>query len=74
MFREEPPNKLLQLAGMESAAYERPLKQLKLTTLEQRRKIGDMIEVYRLMTGKENVEYQKSSRKPGVYITCEGTP
>ena len=51
------------VAGMARAAYEKRLKQLKLTTLEQRRKRGDMIEVYRLMTGEENVEYQKFFEK-----------
>ena len=51
------------VAGMERAAYERRLKQLKLNALEQRRKRGDMIEVHRLMTGKENIEYQKFVEK-----------
>ena len=36
---------------------------MKLTTLEQRRKRGDLIEVYRLMTGTDNKEYQKFVEK-----------
>ena len=36
--------------------YETRLKELDLTTLEQRRKRGDLIEVFKLMHGLENVD------------------
>jgi len=44
-------------------SYEERLKALRLTTLEQRRKRGDLIEVYKLMTGKEKVDYQQFFHK-----------
>jgi hypothetical protein len=33
------------------------LNRLGLTTLEARRQRGDLIEVYKILTGKENIEY-----------------
>ena len=33
------------------------LEALKLTSLEKRRLRGDLIEVFRLVTGKENIDY-----------------
>ena len=39
--------------------YEERLKRLGLTTLEERRVRGDMIETYKIMTGKENVDRDK---------------
>jgi hypothetical protein len=45
--------------GLERETYEERLQQLGFATLEKRRKRGDMIEVYRLMTGKERIQYQQ---------------
>ena len=42
--------------------YEERLKRLGLTTLEERRVRGDMIETYKIITGKENVD-------PGKFFT-----
>ena len=39
--------------------YEERLKRLGLTTLEERRIRGDMIETYKIMTGKENINREK---------------
>ena len=36
--------------------YEQRLKRLKLTTLEKRRQHGDLIEAYKILTGKERVD------------------
>ena len=36
--------------------YEERLRRLKLTTLEERRVRGDMIETYKLLTGKEDIK------------------
>jgi len=37
-------------------SYERRLRHLELTTLKERRIRGDLIETFKLMTGKENVD------------------
>ena len=39
--------------------YDERLRALGLTTLGERRRRGDMIEVYKLLTGKENVAYDQ---------------
>ena len=36
------------------------LKRLKLTSLEERRQRGDLIETYKIISGKENVKCDKS--------------
>ena len=41
--------------GLRNLPYELRLQRLKLTTLEKRRQRGDLIEVYKILTGKENV-------------------
>jgi hypothetical protein len=43
------------VGGIKNYSYEKRLEHLGLTTLLQRRKRGDMIEVYKLLTGKERV-------------------
>jgi len=40
-------------------SYEERLQKLGLTTLEQRRQRGDMIEVFKLLEGVENVDYNQ---------------
>jgi len=47
--------KLVQ--GLGSLPYEKRLEALKLTSLEKRRLRGDLIEVFKLVTGKENIDY-----------------
>ena len=42
-------------SGLKGNTYEERLKELGLTTLEARRERGDMIEVYKILTGKEDV-------------------
>ena len=39
--------------------YKDRLKALNLTTLEQRRERGDLIESFKIITGKENIECEK---------------
>jgi len=45
------------------------VRRLNLTTLEERRKQGDLTEMYKLLTQKENVDYkqffQKKDKHPG---------
>ena len=43
------------VSGLEGKDYEDRLKEVGLTTLEARRERGDMIETWKILTGKENV-------------------
>ena len=45
-----------QVSGMGSLPYEERLKRLGLTTPQARRERGDMIETYKILTGKVDVE------------------
>jgi len=49
--------------GFRKLDYEERLQRLGLTTLEQRRKRGDLIETYKLLTGKEKIDYQQFFEK-----------
>ena len=44
---------------LRNSPYEERLRRLKLTTLEERRVRGDMIETYKIITGKEQVDHEK---------------
>ena len=48
--------------ALRNLQYEERLKRLGLTTLEDRRERGDMIETYKLITGKEDIN-------PGKFFT-----
>ena len=47
------------IPGFENKSYEERLKELNLTTLMQRRKRGDMIELYRMLHGLEKIDSTK---------------
>ena len=49
-----------------SGTYEQKLKLLGLTTLEENRQRGDMIEMYKIMTGKTKVDYSQWFRLSSV--------
>jgi len=49
--------------GLKKLSYEQRLRRLNLTTLEERRKRGDLIEMYKLLTQKENVDYMQFFQK-----------
>ena len=42
--------------GLKEFAYEERLTQLKLYTFEERRLRGDLIQTFKLLTGKENID------------------
>ena len=44
--------------GLKDLAYEERLERLKLFSLEERRLRGDLIQTFKLLTGKENVDYE----------------
>ena len=44
------------VSGLEGRSYEERLVECKLTTLEDRRKRGDMIEVFKILKGIEDVD------------------
>ena len=46
-----------RVSGMGSLPYEERLKQLGLTTLQARRERGDMVETYKILTGKVDVDH-----------------
>ena len=47
---------------LKNLSYEERLKRLGLTTLEERRTRGDLIEMYKIISGKENVSVDKFFR------------
>ena len=44
--------------GLNDLSYEERLERLKLFSLEERRLRGDLIQAFKLLTGKENVDYE----------------
>ena len=45
-----------------SGSYEQKLKLLGLTTLEENRRMGDMVEMFKLMSGISQIDYHKFFR------------
>ena len=45
--------------GLEKLSYEERLKKLNLTTLETRRLRGDLIEMFKIIKGFDNVDYKR---------------
>jgi ribonuclease P/MRP protein subunit RPP40 len=44
------------ISGLKATSYEEKFKELGISTLEERRKYLDMLQTYKVMTGKDNVE------------------
>jgi len=44
------------VTDLQNKSYDERLKVLKLTSLEKRRKRGDLIEIYKIITGKEDID------------------
>ena len=51
------------ISGLQGT-YEEKLKSVGLVTLEENRVRGDMIEMYKMMTGKGNVDFRKFFELP----------
>lgn len=47
------------VTGMKKLNYNQRLKRLNLTTLEERRHRGDLIQTYKLLNHKDNIDYQQ---------------
>jgi hypothetical protein len=60
------------VVGMKKLGYEERLHRLGLTTLERRRQRGDLIETYKLLTGKEGVGYEQFFRMAQVGYGLRG--
>ena len=54
------------IPGFKFLTYEQRLKKLDLSTLQQRRKRGDLIEAYKIISGKEKID-------PGIFFTPSHT-
>jgi len=48
-----------QVPGLSTLTYEKTLRKLKLPTLSYRRSLGDMIEMYKILTGKYDDDVSK---------------
>jgi ribonuclease P/MRP protein subunit RPP40 len=44
------------ISGLKATSYEEKLKELGISTLEKRRRYLDMLQTYKVMTGKDNVD------------------
>jgi hypothetical protein len=53
------------VSGLQGVTYEDKLKELDLTTLEERRHQADMLQVYKILTGKDNVQSESWFRRAG---------
>ena len=53
-------------------SYSERLKQIGITSLKDRRLRGDMIEVYKLLTGKEKINYEQFFTLAESIIASEG--
>jgi hypothetical protein len=49
------------ISGLKATNYENKLKELGISSLDKRRKYLDMLQTYKVITGKDNVE-----RPPGL--------
>ena len=59
--------------GLEKLEYEERLKRLSQTTLKDRRLRGDLFEMYKVMSNRENINWGKSPnlRKKYAYIRTD---
>jgi hypothetical protein len=55
------------VSGLKGRTYEEKLKELEIPTLEERRRKLDMVQTYKIVTGKENV-----NRESWFEMACEG--
>ena len=44
------------ISGLKATSYEEKLKELGISTLEERRRYLDMLQTYKVLTGKDNVD------------------
>ena len=59
MSRAGPENSNKLVPSLRKYGYEERLRRLGLKTLQTRRERGDLIEVYKIMTGKEKIEKEQ---------------
>ena len=58
--------------GLEKIPYETRLKKLGIYSLERRRLRGNLIETFKILTGRENVNYSKFSKLADVTSRLRG--
>jgi len=59
--------------GLKKLPYETRLKKLGIYSLERRRLRGDLIETFKILTGRERVNYSKFFELPDVTSGLKGT-
>jgi len=59
--------------GLKKLPYETRLKKLGIYSLERRRLRGDLIETFKILTGRERVNYSKLFELADVTSGLEGT-
>jgi len=58
--------RLRPISGFKELSYEQRLRSTGLTTLEERRQRGDLIECYKILTGKANIDPQGHTVLPSL--------
>jgi hypothetical protein len=62
------------VAGLKGSTYEKKLEELDMLTLEERRHQADMVQVYKILHGRDNVDKNQCGGKQHSYKASDGSP